>query len=168
MKTSILKSRRPVPKGKQIGLRSKPGKKSAWDRLPFVGKDHGRLASDWDLPMTGGYFGGIEAGKVVARLYLKYLRDERDNPCRLGSSCLQGMLIGLETKAPATKDEDASLRGQRVGFISEIAAWLEAAATRLGSGFDAIPERSFVQQANEALDQTDAVFFASIEAGVSQ
>lgn len=147
-----------------MGLRSKPKAKTAWSRLPFVGKDHGKHVSYWDVPPTGGFFGGIEVGKAVARLYLKHLRDERGNPDKTGSTSLQIMLRDMYGKTTSTKDEDRSLTGQRVGFASELARWLEAAAERLGSSFDAIPEQSFVQQANEALLRSDSELMAAIEA----
>ncbi|WP_433769355.1 hypothetical protein [Pseudomonas putida] len=153
---------------RSVELRSKPQEKTAWGRLPFVGKDHGPRHSDWDVPLTGGYFGGIEAGKIVARMYLKYLRDERDNPIRLGTTHLQGMLLALNAKVPTTKSEEESLRGQRVGFIHELGTWLEAAVSRLGSSFDAIPERSFVQQANASLASSDAAFMAAISGSERQ
>lgn len=162
MKASIPKSKRPLPKGRPIGLRSKPDKKTAWERLPFVGKDHGPHFSSWDVPLTGGYFGGIEVGKAVARMYLKYLRDQQANPAKLGTIYLQGILGALNSKAPASKEEEDSLRGQQVGFIFEIGTWLEAAVIRLGASFDAIPERSIVQQANESLTRTDAALMAAI------
>lgn len=151
-------------KAKQIGLRAKPEGNTAWNRLPFVGKDHSARANDWDLPLTGGYLGGIEAGEFVARMYLKYLRDERESPIRLGSSRLQEMLNSLAAKQPSSKAEEDALRGQRVGFISEIGYWLEAAAERLGSSLDAIPERSFICQVNTALSKTDEALMTDIAA----
>lgn len=151
-------------KGKQVGLRSKPHAKSAWDRLPFAGKDHSRHFSSWDVPMTGGYLGGIEVGKIVARMYFKYLRDEEASPFKFGAIHLQGILASLDAKVPVTDEEKASLKGQRVGFMSEVGRWLEDAVLKLGSCLDAIPERSFVQQANEHLARTDAALMAAIEA----
>lgn len=168
MKATIPQSKRGVPKGKQIGLRSKPDKKTSWERLPFVGKDHSPHYSSWDVPLTGGYFGGIEAGRAVARMYLKYLRDEQANPIRIGTANLQGVLSSSYAKTPTTKEEEASLTGQRVGFIHEIGTWIEAAVTRLGSGLDAIHEHSLVQQVNESLTRTDAALMAAIEAEAVQ
>jgi hypothetical protein len=114
--------------------------------------------------MTGGYFGGIEVGKIVARMYFKYLRDEEANPFKFGAIHLQGILSSLDAKVPVTDEEQESLKGQRVGFMSEVGHWLEDAVLILGSCFDAIPERSLVQQANEHLARTDAALMAAIEA----
>ncbi|NMY23805.1 hypothetical protein [Pseudomonas sp. WS 5410] len=168
MKISIPKSKRPLPKSKRVCLRSKPEGKHAWDRLPFVGKDHSERCSNWDVPLAGGFFGGIEVGRVVGRMFLKYLRDERENPCRLGSSSLKSVLDSMEAKVATTDEEKRSLEGQRTGFISEISYWLESAAERLGSSFDEIPMRSFVQLANEDLERTDEAFHAAINSKVSQ
>ena len=164
---TIPKSKRPLPKSKRIGLRSKPEGKHAWDRLPFVGKDNGP-ESFWDVPMTGGYFGGIEVGRSVACMYLKYVRDHRDNQIHNASGVLRSILAAMDAKQPVTKEEVESLRGQRTGFMSEICIWVRAAAERLGSSFDAIPERLLVQQANESLERADEAFHAAINSKVSQ
>ena len=160
MKTSIPKSKRPLPKGKPLGLRLHSEQASAWDRLPFVGKDHGKHASCWDIPMTGGFFGGIEAGKVAARLYLKYVRDERDNPVGLTSTLLSSMLTSLAAKQPSTEEEERALAGPRTGFLGELSYWLGAAAYQFGSSFDAISQQSFVEQANGHLLRDDTSFMA--------
>jgi hypothetical protein len=151
-------------KVKQIGLRSKPAAKGPWGHLPFVGKDHAEQ-SCWDVPMTGGYWGGIEVGEAMARVYLKYVRGRQVEKLDDTSMLLRAMLEGMDKKQTSTPEEASSLRGQRVGFMSEICVWLSAAAQRLGSSFDAIPERSFVAQANEALTFTDASLMAAIAAG---
>lgn len=163
MKASISKSPRPLPKSDSITIRTKVEGKTAWDRMPFVGKDHGKHETNWDVPLSGGYFGGIEVGQVAARLYLKYLRDERESPLRMGSSHLESVLRDLYRKTASTQQEEESLRGQRVGFVSELGHWLEHAAERAGSCLDAIPQRSFVQQANESLAKNDAALVAAIE-----
>ncbi|KPB92854.1 hypothetical protein ALQ72_01112 [Pseudomonas syringae pv. maculicola] len=164
MKAVIPKSLRRVPKRKKTGLREKPEQATAWDRLPFVGRDHSKTHSSWDVPMTGGYFGGIAVGEVVFRMYLKYVRDEQGNHIALCGTHLTGMLHSLENRNPVTSEEIDSVRGQKVGFFGALSTWLEAAACKLGSSLDAIPHRSFVQSANEALQRDDASFMAAIEA----
>ncbi|MBI6845364.1 hypothetical protein YA0016_27010 [Pseudomonas syringae] len=164
MKAVIPKSPRRVPKRKQIGLREKPEQATAWDRLPFVGRDHSKHHSSWDVPLSGGYFAGIDIGKLVFRMYLKYVRDEQNNPIALCSVHLTGMLHSLENRNPVTDEEIDSVRGQKVGFFGELSTWLEASACRLGSSLDAIPHRSFVQSANEALQRDDASLMDAVEA----
>lgn len=167
MKASIPKSKRPLPKVRPSGLRTKPEEKSAWDRLPFVGSDHQKLASSWDVPLTGGFFGGIEVGAAIACMFIKYLRDERDNPVRLGAAYLEGTLIALQIKEASTPDEQHSLNGQRVGFIGELFKWIDVAAMHHGSALDSIPQRSFVQQVNEHLVRTDDTYMAAVNSKVS-
>ena len=168
MKTAIPKSRRPLPKSKQLGLRAKPEQLSAWDRLPFVGKDHSNQCSNWDVPLTCGYFGGIDAGKSIAHMFFKYLRDEHASPVRLGSTHFRMMISALDAKVPATKEEEESLKGQRTGFMCEVADWLDAAVLRLGSSLDAIPDRSLVQQVNQNLARSDAALMVAINGRVAQ
>jgi hypothetical protein len=162
MKAAIQKSKRPLPKGKQIGLRSKQTGKTAADRLPFVGKDHGHHSS-WDVPMTGGFHGGCAAGKAVAQMFLKYVRDERSNHCRLSSCLLGAMMTGLAGKQPTTTEEEEAVRGQRAGFIHELGNWIEAAAEQLGTSLDGVTELQLVDHANQALTRTDAALMAAIE-----
>jgi len=164
---TIPKSKRPLPKGKQISLRSKMEVKDAWGRLPFVGRDHSRYQSNWGVPLTGGFFGGVDAGRFAARMFMKYLRDERQNPLRLGGSKLRSVLASMDNKTVTTEEEMQSLKGQRAGFMSEIAYWLESAAERLGSSFDEIPMRSFVQMANEDLERADEDFHTAINSKVN-
>jgi hypothetical protein len=168
MSAPIPKSKRPLPKSKRLGLRSHPVGKLAWARLPFVGKDHSKNHSNWDVPMTGGFFGGIEVGKAIARMYLKYVRTEIGNPVALSSTLLSSMLTSLAAKQPSTKDEEHALSGQRAGFLGELSYWLSASVLRLGSSFDAISEQSFVDQVNIHLLRDDATLMALIEAGGAQ
>ena len=167
MKAAIPKSRRPLPLGKQIGLRSKQAGKLATDRLPFVGKDHGHRSS-WDVPMTGGFHGGCAAGKAVAQMLLKYIRDERSNHCRLSSCLLGSMLSSLAGKQPATTDEETAVRGQRAGSIHELPNWIEAAAEQLGASLDGVTELQLVEHANQALTRTDAALMAAIKSRDTQ
>jgi len=163
MKASIPKSKRPLPKGRQIGLRIKPQGKFAYERLPFVGKDHSSRHSFWDVPLTGGFHGGCAVGKSIAHAYLKYVRDERANPCRLSATLLGSMLVDLDGKQPTTEDEESSKSGQRAGFIGELSAWIDAAATQLGGSLDRVPEQHLVDCANHCLTRTDAALMAAIE-----
>lgn len=167
MKASIPKSPRPLPQGKQIGLRIKPDEKSAWARMPFVGKDHHEQANNWDVPLTGGFFGGLDAGAIIARMFIKYLRDQRDDHLRMGSSRLRMMLTSLELKKASTPEEQCSLDGQLAGFLGELFDWIDVAAMRHGSALDAIPHRSLIQQVNEHLARTDDAYMAAIDSKVS-
>ncbi|WP_177331249.1 MULTISPECIES: hypothetical protein [Pseudomonas] len=139
-------------KAKQFGLRAHPEKSGPWGRLPFVGQDHGAREGNWDVPMTGTFLGGVEAGKSIAHVYLKYLRDERDNPFSLSASLLASMLYSMALKEPSTREEQTALNGQRTGFLGELSRWLEQAAVRLGSDLDRLTEQQLIDNANRWLD----------------
>ncbi|WP_060513009.1 hypothetical protein [Pseudomonas sp. NBRC 111124] len=139
-------------RAKNKRLRAHPKKSGSWGRLPFVGKDHGKQESCWDIPMTGTFLGGVEAGKSIAHIYLKYLRDERGNQFSLSSSLLGSMLYSMALKQPATKEEQTALNGQRAGFLGELSRWLEQAAVRLGSDLDRLSEQQLIDNTNVWLD----------------
>jgi hypothetical protein len=136
---------------KQAGLRIRPTSKLSWDRLPFVGKDHGRH-SCWDVPLTGSYLGGCEVGKAIAHMYLKYVRDERDNHVALGGPLLHSMIQDLVGKDAISEDEQKVKRGQIAGFASELASWLKGAACELGYSLDRCSEQTLVDRTNRWLD----------------
>ncbi|PPB14725.1 hypothetical protein HV87_08320 [Pseudomonas aeruginosa] len=102
--------------------------------------------------MTGTFLGGVEAGKSIAHIYLKYLRDERGNQFSLSSSLLASMLYSMALKQPASKEEQTALNGQRAGFLGELSRWLEQAAVRLGSDLDRQTEQQLINNANRWLD----------------
>lgn len=142
------------PRGKRKPklLRAHPEAKGAWARLPFVGKDHSSRDSNWDVPMTGTYLGGVEAGVSIAHIYLKYLRDERDNQFALSGALLDSMLFGIAHKQPSTEAEQRALSGQRVGFLGELSRWLQQAAVRLGPDLDRLSEQQMIDNVNKWLD----------------
>lgn len=144
-------AKRPV-RAKRRGLRAHSCKSTPWARLPFVGKDHGKHETNWDVPMTGTFLGGVEAGKSIAHIYLKYLRDERGNQFSLSSSLLGSMLYSMALKQPATKEEQTALNGQRAGFLGELSRWLEQAAVRLGPDLDRLSEQQLIDNTNVWLD----------------
>ncbi|WPE25044.1 hypothetical protein PshuTeo1_07390 [Pseudomonas hunanensis] len=102
--------------------------------------------------MTGTFLGGVEAGKSIAHVYLKYLRDERDNQFSLSASLLASMLYSMALKEPSTREEQTALNGQRTGFLGELSRWLEQAAVRLGSDLDRLTEQQLIDNANRWLD----------------
>ena len=54
--------------------RGKPG----FRRLPFVAGWRTESASPcWNVPASGGYFGGYETGEAMAQAFLKFLREEK-------------------------------------------------------------------------------------------
>ena len=91
-------------------------------RLPFIGPVRGRTQfSFWAVPRTGGYAGGNDVDMI--------------DPAAAGS----------------LTPEQAALRGQVVGFFSELDAWLEVAAYNLEGGLDAQSDKALLALVNAGL-----------------
>lgn len=141
-------------------LRSKPTRKLRVHQLPFVGRDYvkgsGGIICFWDVPMTGGYGGGCDTGEEIALMYLAYLREIQVNPQKDNGSASGGlnrMLLDIFEKAPTDENERDSIRGQMVGFASQINRFLIGAiGAGLGSDFfDSFDWKASTDRANEGL-----------------
>tara|TARA_B100000749_G_scaffold280764_1_gene278485 strand:- start:323 stop:790 length:468 start_codon:yes stop_codon:yes gene_type:complete len=120
-------------------------------RLPFIGPVRGRTQfSFWAVPRTGGYAGGNEVGRGLARIYLKYLK-QYGRPEGLGA--LQWIVLDMigPAAASALTPEQSALRGQVVGFFSELDAWLEVAVCDLEGGLDAQSDKALLALVNAGL-----------------
>ena len=120
-------------------------------RLPFIGPVRGRTQfSFWAVPRTGGYAGGNDVGRGLARIYLKYLK-QHGRP--EGLSALQWIVLDMIEPAAAGSltPEQAALRGQVVGFFSELDAWLEVAAYNLEGGLEAQSDKALLALVNAGL-----------------
>ncbi|EIU3494195.1 TPA: hypothetical protein ACNVXO_005663 [Pseudomonas aeruginosa] len=146
--SSVSDAKRPRRGKKLQGICLHPRAKEAWRRLPFVGKDHGRY-SMWDVPLTGSYLTGLEAGKSIAHIYLKYVRDVDD---WMAAEVLRSMVRDLITKAPSDEQEETVKRGQFAGFMGEIFNWLRVSAQFAGSSLDRVEDQDLVDRVNHYLD----------------
>jgi hypothetical protein len=127
-------------------------------RLPFVGR---KESFGWDVPLRGGYDGGIETGRALALIYLKHLRGNVVEP--IGGLHLQNIVRSMArhfaandglTDTPILKqpEELRTLRGQIVGFFDVISTWATAAAKELGAKLDPLDDAELLQRANRGLD----------------
>ncbi|ALV80245.1 TPA: hypothetical protein ACRNCK_005291 [Pseudomonas aeruginosa] len=146
--SSVSDAKRPRRGKKPQGISLHPRAKYPWGRLPFVGKDHGRH-SMWDVPLTGSYLTGLEAGKSIAHIYLKYVRDVDD---WMACEVLRSMVRDLITKAPSDEQEETVKRGQFAGFMGEIFNWLKVSAQFAGSSLDRVEDQDLVDRVNHYLD----------------
>ncbi|HBO8049806.1 TPA: hypothetical protein L5C56_003305 [Pseudomonas aeruginosa] len=120
----------------------------------------------WDVPLTGSYLTGLEAGKSIAHIYLKYVRDVDD---WMAAEVLRSMVRDLIAKAPLDEREETVKRGQFAGFMSEIFNWLKASAQFAGfmseifnwlkasaqfagSSLDRVEDQALVDRVNHYLD----------------
>ena len=139
--------------------RGKPG----FHRLPFVaGWRTEADAPCWNVPATGGYFGGYETGKAMAQSFLKYLREEKcDAPAYWLTNIVESFMVRSEQeggkamldRSPVSEWSDSfdSLRGQYVGFFNTVSQWLSASAKNLGGNLDSLTEQDLVRRANVGL-----------------
>ncbi|HCF4237602.1 TPA: hypothetical protein NIE62_003785 [Pseudomonas aeruginosa] len=146
--SSVSDAKRPRRGKKPQGISLHPRAKETWQRLPFVGKDHGRY-SMWDVPLTGSYLTDLEAGKSIAHIYLKYVRDVDD---WMACEVLRSMVRDLITKAPSDEQEETVKRGQFAGFMGEIFNWLKVSAQFAGSSLDRVEDQGLVDRVNHYLD----------------
>lgn len=86
-----------------------------WRSLPFTGTKGGC----WNLPATGGYSGGIDAGAACAMLYLQYLRSRKSRGDFEGLASAMGDLCD-RIVAARTENETRILSGQMLGFLRVI------------------------------------------------
>lgn len=120
-------------------------------RLPFMGK------SCWDVPATGGYQGGCEAGKYAAIAYLKYLRTRED----CGGGTLQHIVFGMLEQA-SHPDNDHSFRGQIVGFFSTLDYALHWSA-RSDARLDEYNEGDLAAAMTRAINFDEKAWLAALE-----
>lgn len=142
-------------------LRAKPRAKLEMHKLPFVGNDHvvpkqGGV-SFWDVPLTGGYLGGVETGSALANIYLIHLRRQGGGEDRNALS-LSAIYCAMMARAPRTKEEVETLNGQVVGFSNVMHGWLDASVQQLGRNLDASDGKldPLLNLANSGLDSGDA------------
>lgn len=136
-------------------LRFHKKRSSVWGRLPFVDRQKTKAGyCSWAVPRHGGYFGGCEAGKALAMIYLKHLRENgRGLGGNLQSVVLDMCNLGFSTRK-LTEQEDA-LKGQIVGFFCLLEDWLAAAVKHGGQNLDKVENTKLLKQANHWLSVQD-------------
>lgn len=153
---------RPIGSNK---IRFHPRKKLPIHRLPFVGKtdplqNGGRGISFWAVPPTGGYGGGCETGKALAKIYLKHLREHRD--AAYSGGYLQHIVLDMLENAHEKSPERDAFCGQVVGFFSVLDAWLEGAALYLQGDLDSMDPKALLDAANKGLNFDYEAYMASL------
>ncbi|MBV1788618.1 hypothetical protein KQ940_11190 [Marinobacterium sp. D7] len=141
-------------------IRFKNRKELPFHRLPFVDGVPGRFdLSFWAVPKTGGYFGGNETGRALARIYMKHLKEH-------GASCdgsnLGRMVLEFDRKNGASAEQDV-LRGQVVDFFTELEIWLTGAAKHLKGGLDKDDNKTLLKAANAGLNFDNEAYMATLD-----
>ncbi|MCV6588700.1 MAG: Rha family transcriptional regulator [Marinobacterium sp.] len=83
-------------------------------RLPFIsGADDPSGCSFWDVPMTGGYSGGLQTGRALALIYLNHMANRGD-----AGGCLSDVVLAL-IRTSGELDSKTRL-GQVIGFFKAL------------------------------------------------
>ncbi|ODC03038.1 hypothetical protein BFW38_05235 [Terasakiispira papahanaumokuakeensis] len=119
-------------------------------QLPFIDKVPGkRWLSFWAVPKTGGYSGGCKTGESLARIYLKHLKTHHPD---FNEGRLQSIVLDMCEVERSGHPEQEALRGQVVGFFSELEYWLVAAIRHLDGGLDEYEDKTLLKAANAGLN----------------
>jgi hypothetical protein len=155
----------------QVKLKRKSRAASGTARLPFIGGSGPDRC--WNIPATGGYFGGYETGEAMAQAYLKMQRSSASTSCFFVTAIVASFMARFEkeggSEMAARRDQWSegyeSFRGQYVGFFNTISAWLDRAAVNCGSELDRITDDDIRTRANAGLAFDDAAYMASFSDG---
>lgn len=128
-------------------------------RLPFTSLvPNADVCCLWDVPRAGGYTGGCETGEALANLYLKHLREHGADP----AGTLQGIVFDMLGIKKSSNEAIQTLRGQMVGFFSELDRWLGIAAQQQGLSLDSMEEQELLKQANNGLNFDEKAYMATL------
>ncbi|WP_031432306.1 hypothetical protein [Methylomarinum vadi] len=131
-------------------LNFKNGKEVPVHRLPFVDTQPGKSGiSFWNVPKTGGYSGGCKTGNALALIYLKHLREYG---CGDGGGSLQTIAMDMFDSEGNDSPEHDALRGQMVGFFSELDRYLAGAVNCLTGDLDKYSNEKLLQEAIDGLN----------------
>lgn len=138
-------------------------KRRGLNRLPFVAKQSSKtIARYWDLPASGGYFGGYETGEAMAQALLKIMRNKETSGFNIElTNIVESFMVRFEQEggsSMANKNQMAdwsesfdSFRGQYVGFFNTLCQWLELSAIHIGRNLDSITEKEISGRASMGL-----------------
>lgn len=114
-------------------------------KLPFVAYQFKRSSTPcWNVPATGGYFGGYQTGQSLALLYLKQQRLAKGNYGSL-VNVVESMMMAYEREGGKAMHAQAmeqwsesfnAFRGQYHGFFNTIAELVMQAAKQLSTNIN--------------------------------
>jgi hypothetical protein len=111
-----------------------------------------RAEGFWKLPPRGLYAGGCKTGSAAAFAYLKFMREKKKLQLDAG---IFGFLQSLVIDMVKGVRQNESLKGQMVGFFSEIDRVIYSVANQM-SGLDKISFDSLTAQMREGVAYTKA------------
>ena len=146
-----------VSKTPALSIRFKNRCKHPIKRLPFHSKHPEKPGPHyWNVPQSGGYFGGCATGRNLALVYLKHLKEHG-----YGSyGCLQNIALDMLDHDRDNSEASDSLRGQAVGFFSLLDEWLFAAAAQHSEALDNLDSKKLLRTANDGLNFDSSAYMA--------
>jgi hypothetical protein len=117
-------------------------------QVPFLGKDG---IDHWAVPQTGTYTGACATGQAAGTAYVKYLRELRKIEPGEGAS-LQRVVLDM---VPGLRAMNDSVRGQLIGFLTEIDRALSA-YVNLMVGVDSVTFKSLAGRMAAGAARTEA------------
>lgn len=122
-------------------------------RLPYVGRQHHSDESDhigfWDVPLTGGYSGGLKTGKGLALIALKFISTTED--AGDGGHLKDIAAAWIDRASLASPDELDVLTAQVMGFMSAIGSFTRASAVTSRLKLAQVDDKAALKKANEGL-----------------
>lgn len=146
-----------------------------FERLPFVGQRSipRRNFPYWDVPASGGYFGGCHAGRAMAYLYLRHVRSHgrSEEVPTLGLMLLDWLdqaLIragqdGIVARRPPWLE---AMRGQLVGFAEVLSNWGGDAARFMGAPLDNLNDAKLLELLNAGVQFDEPAYLRHLDAGM--
>lgn len=137
--------------------------------LPFVARRFGSSTPCWNVPATGGYFGGYKTGEALAVLFLEQQRVGQKNMSAL-TIIIESMMMAYEREGGKAMHSQPmeqwtesfnSFRGQYVGFLNTIQSHLMRAFS--AGGYCPPTVRELMDHANKGLEFDEKAYFASLE-----
>lgn len=152
-------------------IQNKRDYKPSFRSLPFVAGWRSKTKTPyWNVPATGGYFGGYETGAAMATAFLKFIRSSNKDvhgylPWIVDSFARrieqEGGSEMADRRYGKTSESYDSLRGQYVGFFNTLASALLNHA-KTCDYLDGVSERELVASANAGLGFDQSAYMASL------
>lgn len=128
-------------------LEFRPDRSLPVHRLPFV-RLRKKSVCYWSVPRAGGYSGGCATGRALALVYLRFRSENRQDITFLQYIVLD--MFGMQSVKKAASGYK-SLKGQMVGFFSEIDRFIHASVSEKANYLDRLDDRNLLKSANMGL-----------------
>lgn len=139
-------------------LEFRPERSLPAHRLPFV-RLRKKSVCYWNVPRAGGYSGGCETGRALALVYLRFRKENRQD-----ITFLQYIVLDMFRMEHGKKTslEYKSLKGQIVGFFTEIDRFIYTCVSDKENYLDWLDDKTLLKNANIGLKGYDQRYFSRL------